>query len=86
MALVYVAHAVTRNRREASGPASAAPAESANPNELGGLIMEQPNENATEISDVVPSPELQDSLPPGQTSWLLLRVCYCLCMLMTSHP
>lgn len=64
-------HAVTRNTREASGPVSAAPAESADPNELGGLVMEQPKENATEISDIVPSPQQQDSLPPGQTSWLM---------------
>lgn len=62
---------MTRNTREASGPASAAPTESADPNGLGGLIMEQPKENATEISDIVSSPELHESLPPGQTSCLM---------------
>lgn len=64
MALPYCVYAVTRNRSEASGPASAAPAESVTAVGLGALVMEQPDENA----DVVPSPELQQSMPPGQIS------------------
>ena len=47
-----------------SGPASAAPAESVPAIGLETLVMEQPDEKA----DVVPSPELQESMPPGQIS------------------
>ena len=67
MALPHSVCAVTRNRSEAFGPASAAPAESVIPDALEAFVMEQPDENATDV-DVVPSPELQNSLPPGQTS------------------
>ena len=65
--------AVTRNRAEAPGPASAAPAASVPLSGLEDLIMEQPDDNATDV-DAVPSPELQDPLPPGQTL-LPLVVC-----------
>lgn len=56
-------YAVTRNKGEASGPA-VAPAEDAPPDGLGDLVVDQPDQNATD-TDVLPSPEPQDVLPPG---------------------
>ena len=65
-ALLCSVCAVTRNRSQASGPASAAPPESVLPSGLEDLVMEQPDDNATDV-DAVSSPEPQDPLPPGQT-------------------
>lgn len=63
-ASLYVLYAVTRNKSEAFGPSSAE-AESAPPNAFRDVIIDQPDENATDI-DIVPSPDPRDALPPGQ--------------------
>lgn len=56
--------AVTRGVTEASGPASASAEESTPLGDLGDLIVEQPDDNSTDIDDA-PSPALHDALPAG---------------------
>ena len=57
--------AVTRNSTEASGPDSAATEEAAPLGDFGDLIVEQADDNSTEI-DTAPTPALHDALPAGQ--------------------
>lgn len=62
--LVCSDYAVTRNKSEASGPATA-PVDVAPLNGLGDLIVDQPDQNSTDV-DVMPSPEPKHPLPPGE--------------------
>lgn len=64
---------------EASRPASASAEESTPLGELEDLIVEQPDDNSTDIDDA-PSPALHDALPAGSHTvfWievLLLPAC-----------
>ena len=68
--------AVTRNRGNATGPASAATEEGSPLGSLGDVIMDPPDDNATDI-DVLPAPAQHDALPSGQLQlWFYLQACY----------
>ncbi|KAL0046818.1 hypothetical protein WJX82_010658 [Trebouxia sp. C0006] len=55
---------VTRNTTEASAPGSAAAEEAAPLGDFGELVVEQPDDNSTQI-DPGPTPALHEALPPG---------------------
>jgi len=57
---------VTRNTTEAFAPGSAAAEEAALLGDFGELVVEQPDDNSTQI-DPGPTPALHEPLPPGMT-------------------
>ncbi len=70
---------MTRNITEASAPGSAAAEEAAPLGDFGELVMEQPDDNSTQI-DPGPTPALHESLPPGMATPLpCVTLCHQVC-------
>ncbi len=57
---------MTRDTTQASAPGIAAAEEAAPLGDFGELVVEQPDDNSTQI-DTGPTPALHEALPPGMT-------------------